>query len=300
MRPAFSPPSVDCLAESAVSTAPTRHRAFTLVELLVAMGVTVLFLAILLQVSSQVLRATGTTRDQLESLQRGRSALDALAADLANRVADTNAPLLFRRPDGPDGNIELLFLTRSRGPSSSTDFRFMAVAYELTADQQLIRKTAEISWDDPFLGSSLLGAASSAQATVVAEGIQRFDAVAMLSDGSVRNLIPTQNTDWTTGDWQGIALGDSRALAPQSHPIRSQAPPVRATKLMVGVAALDRQGVGKLTQLGIDLPGDLPVARDGSTPVQDWDEARSGAALNGLPSDVRSALQFSQQTYDLP
>ncbi|XHR31006.1 MAG: type II secretion system protein J [Chthoniobacteraceae bacterium] len=271
-----------------------RPRGFTLLELLVAMAVLCFILAILLQISGQVVWATRFFNNQMDASRQNRAVLDTLAADLSNRITSAGETI-FTRPQG--NNSELIFITRSRGPSASTDFRFLAVDYKL-ATNQVIRKTQEVYWNSIDLTSLALGTTSSTVSDSM-QGILRLEVVAVLSDGSLAPLpASSSSVTWAISTWQGSTLSEGFQALIISGSRNSQAQSqVRA--IIVAVASLDPQSLQIITRLNIDLANKLPAATSGQTPVGAWNTAIANGALAGVPSSVVSSLQFSQQIYPL-
>jgi prepilin-type N-terminal cleavage/methylation domain-containing protein len=267
-------------------------RGFTLVELLVAIAVMGLVLVLLLQMSSQSLQVTRTARYKIESEKRARAVLDTLAADFANRVDGPTAPVLVKQSGG---DLQLIFLTRSRGPIGAADFRFLAVAYEL-AGNQLVRKTAVVAWNQADLLAPMLQALSSPDSTVIADGILRFEASVVLSDGRRAPLNTAAAVAWLSDTWQSTSLPSGfQALRIPKFPLTE----LRALALVVGVAAIDDSNLEKLTARGLSGLALLPGATGEDSAADVWSDVLASGGSNNAPAEALSSLSFLQQTFPL-
>lgn len=262
-------------------------RAFTLVELLVAMAVMALLLVLLLQISGSTLQATRASRQQLEASQQSRQALDGLAADLAHVVTE-NGLSLFAAQDS-QSNSRLLFLTRSRPPnvSGGSPARLLAVCYELQGTT-LIKRISPVTWTESALPTAIFSAITSNDVIELAQGILRFEAVVVLQDGRVLDL--SQPGGWK----QTSILGQT--IPEPFHGLRLQgSADQRVRSLIVGVAAVDRQSL----QLAgtSEIGSDLPSPRNGQTPLEAWSVALDTAAINTTSKSALRALRLDQRSY---
>ncbi len=265
---------------------------FTLLELLVAIAVMGLLLVLLLQVSSQALQATRASRSKIESDRRARVVLDSLAADFASRVTGENFPVFVRQQGG---DLEMAFLTRSRGPAGASDFRFLAVAYELKKGQML-RKTTEVTWSQADLVQPVLDALMAEDGKVLSEGILRVEASAVLTDGGVVPLDSGTEVDWLSSNWLGTELPEGyRALLLP----RTDSSGVKAEALIVGVAGVDLSNWDRLEAIGVSAKSLLPVVTENQTPADLWNGILLEENSLGVPASILSALALSQQIFSL-
>lgn len=269
-----------------------KHGGFTLLELMVAIAVMGLTLFMLLQISSQSLQATRTSRNKIESEKRARAVLDSLSTDFANRVAGPNTPV-FVKQDG--GNLQLVFLTRTRGPAGATDFRFLAVAYELS-ENRILRKTAPVQWSQADLLPLMLSALSSVTFSTIAHGILRFEATVILSDGTRTPLNTDASVAWMSEKWQGSALPTGFQVLLIPKPTGSG---LRAHALVIGAAALNDSNLEKLSSTGVGDLDLLPNATGTESPADAWSRVLSSALPDGIPSEVMSSISLLQQTFSL-
>lgn len=258
-------------------------RAFTLIELLAAMAVLALVLAFLVQLASQTMTATRSSHQQMEASQQGRIVLDSLSADLANLVAQNGLGILAKETGG---NVELAFLTRSRGPKGSPT-RFLAVAYVLNGND-LQRQTFPIDWDTVVLpDTALLAVTSPSSISVLASGILRFNATATLDDGDIVTLSGLPASAKQTN---GSAFVQ---LVPSIPPVSSLLPKVAS--LTVAVAPLSEKNL----QLAGDMAVKLGDLENGKTALAVWSSSIALGKLASLPAPAVAGLQLSQQTYEI-
>ncbi len=258
-------------------------RGFTLIEMLAAMAVLALVLTFLVQLSGQTMTATRSSHQQMEASQQGRAVLDSMNADLSNLVSQNGLGLLARENGG---NIELAFLTRSRGPKT-TPTRFLAVAYVLQGNN-LVRQTAPIDWDSVVDPLSAMAAVSSPTSTsILATGVLRFDATLTLDNG---NMVTFSSLPASAKKTLNTAFAQ---LIPSSSPVIASLPRVKSAT--VAVAPLSSQNI-KLAGNMAAILGDL---QDGKTALAVWSENIALGKLAELPRPAVAGLQLAQQTYEI-
>lgn len=264
-----------------------RQAAFSLVELLVAMAILALILVLLLQISGSTLQATRISRQQLEAGQQTRIALDSLAADLGNVVLEHDLPLFIAQDE--EGNTRLAFLARGRGPnvSGQAPSRFLAVSYELE-DTTLVKRLAPVTWTNADLMDAVLDAVSAPDTVELADGVLRFEAVALLHDGSVVNLSAGGN--WKTTTIQGQTIPE-----PFAGLVLGGDSSQRVRSLIIGVAAIDKQNLR--LQGTAEIAQKLSSPQPGQTPLEAWNKDLSSGALDGVPMQALAALRFEQRSY---
>jgi len=265
---------------------PGSRRAFSLIELLVAVAVMVVILILLLQISGSTLLATRVSRQQLEASQQIRHALDSLALDLANRVTGHGLTLCAARDD--DGNTRLAFLAGGRSPNrdGQAPSRFLSIRYELDGTD-LIKRIAPVGWDDPKLMDAVL-APVQPETIRLASGILRFEMVAVLHDGTVVSL--TQ-----TGDWKTSSIGGQSIPAPFSGLVLDGDSAQRIRSLIIGIAAIDARS---LELPGVSTAGaKLPSPPVGRTPLETWTGALLSGSLDPMPPAATAVLRFDQRSY---
>lgn len=259
-----------------------RSRGFTLVEVLVAFVVLSLILLVLLQVAQSTFALTQDSNRRMDATQNARAALDSLETDLSHLVAEYGLGLCIAQVHSTN-SPQFAFLTRGR-TSAGSDGRLLAVFYELSAGD-FQRRAAPVLWTNASLIDATFGAVPPAGTlSSVATGIVRMEAVVTLEDGTIH---PLAGPGVLTNTLAGRTLGNGfLAVGP------------RVRSLTVAVATVDAQSLQlpNVTRLG----GDLPAAAGGRTPLDAWNEAVTGGALDGYPASVRSSLCLLQKTYLLP
>ena len=274
-----------------------RHQTasgFTLIEMMVGIAVMSLVLVMLLQITGSVLQTTKFSHQRINATQKGRAVLDALGSDLAHRVDGRGLTVLARPTTiGSATNVELAFLSQGRGPRGTASPRFIATDYHL--DQgNLTRSMSPVAWSPTNLLQATL-TSTNATPVVVAGGIVRFEAVAILDDGSTVPLL-TPGGAWLSGTVNGLSL-PAGFQALKIDPTLASTQRVRV--IVVAVAMLDDQAFALLTDGGQALAQKLPTPAAGETPVDVWNRAVNNGELNSFPHPVVAALHFMQSTYEL-
>ena len=90
----------------------SRIRAFTLIEMLVAMAVTALLLVILTSVGDSVVRAWQRGSAQAESYSTARGAISSLGREMESAVIDLDMGFVIEKISGQPGNFVIKFLRR--------------------------------------------------------------------------------------------------------------------------------------------------------------------------------------------
>jgi hypothetical protein len=160
------------------------------------------------------------------------------------------------------------------------------VAYRLENDE-LVRRSTEVTWEQSDLVNRIVGAASSGTVSVIAPGILRFEAVAVLENG---NIVPVSAGSATIFG-QPVPDGFVGLSLTASNP----AP--RVVAIIVAVAALDSQSL-RLPRAA-EIAALLPSPSAGETPMEAWSKVISAGGLNGISQPAVSALQIAQRSYSL-
>lgn len=258
-------------------------------EILVAVAVFTLLLALLIQILGGVVSATTVSRRQLEAREEIQAVLGTFEQDFGNAVTQFGVPVFGTRES--DGNARLAFLTRSRGPSEVTNTRFLSVDFQRKTDGAFVRSSAPVVWSEVGLKEVAVQNAAASNVSRLAGNIVRFQVVAELDDGSVVELDSAAAGPATFPDGSPIP-GNFRRLALGGSGTNS----VKA--LTVSVAALDARSKELLEQSG-GLAG-LAGALDsgvGRTPLERWNQTLQNGGLISFPQPVRETLQFAERTY---
>lgn len=264
--------------------------AFTLIELLVATAVLGLILALLLQVCGGALSTTRASNQKMEAEAEARAALDALNGDMMNLISRQSVPV-FVKADA--GNSEIAFLTQSRGAQAGT--RFLGVNYHLDTDG-LRRTYQSVAWDDAPVGLLASAIPSGSPSNVLAKGILRFEAVAILEDGSIVPLAANSGWNDTKIDGESVSNGFLGLNVWDASTGRK-----RVRSLVVGVVTLDERNRGLLDKMGkLDqVKQAFPSPSAGETPMQVWEGVLSDGSLAGVSPSVTASLKVVQHTYSL-
>lgn len=275
-------------------THPT-SRGFTLVELLVATAVMALLLTLLLQISGNALDYTRASRQSMDTIQRTRATLDSLEADLQNLVS-IEGLTIFTKQDALN-NTSIAFLTRNRGPKGVSDFRFMAVAYELEAGGNIVRRCQPVSWSSQNPLQDLANTLKNGSASTLADSVLRLEAAFILDDGTI--VTPKENGNWLTTSLDGENfpgnLDGFSAILQSKLPLNPSAKRVQA--LALGAAALESQVYRLPNASAMGSALHTPAPSSNQTPFDVWNTAVSSGLLSTFPQPATKALQVSQRTF---
>lgn len=271
---------------------PKQRAAFTLIEILTAVGIFAIMVAVLMQMLGGTLWMTRFSHGCIDAAQGSRAAVDSLRDDL-NHIVTVGGSSLLAKYD-TDGNIRFAFLTQSRSPSGNAGARLVAVEYHLDGGD-LVRSLTPVPWNSTNLISDTMLSLPennnpTTQSSVVASEVLRFDAVAVMDDGSTLPL--TQNATWWVTSLSGQTLANGlRALILTSAPVDAANPRVRA--IVVGIATLDDKNyrLSNAKQMGSGLGG----MTKGKTPVDVWKATLvSPSFLNSYPKPAIAVLHMKQ------
>jgi hypothetical protein len=281
------------------------------------MAVMVVLMAILLSVSSGVLRITGSSHSTLDSDQRARTAMDAVEGDMRDFINQYGYTVLVANDN--NNNTSLTFLARNRGPSTSGTCRCIAVSYRLDASSgHLMRSYTPILWSDtnPMITAANNAPASGSSAqiqsngitttSVIADSVLRFEAVPVLSNGQVVSIpssAQSSGSSWCTSTVNGTTLTGTEALV-LSAPLASSTT-VLTSGLMLAVAALDPRSykLPSAPSIASALPTPNPSGTYlTSTPYGVWSGVLLSGSLaqaNSYPLPAIQSLRLLQDTIRL-
>ncbi len=94
---------------------------------------------------------------------------------------------LFARQDALN-NTEIAFVTRNRGRRGVSDFRFLAVVYQLSSTGDIVRRSANVSWSSQNPLQDLASAVGSNSGSILADSVLRLEAVFILEDGTIDQI----------------------------------------------------------------------------------------------------------------
>lgn len=258
----------------------------TLVELLVAAGITTMVFVMLLQILNGTIQATGTSNQKMESGHQAQNVFDVLGSDLERLVQLRDIGLLAKN----DGNSEIAFLVEGRGDASDT--RLMSVAYRLT-DGKLHQYLEAVSWNEADPISKI---ATQTNGTVVGSGILRFEVVLVLSDG---RIVPLNDSgEWISDTVHGTPLPDYFRMM---NPNRNAT--VQVVGLIIGTVSVSEKQYRLLESIEqldstVALFPPLPTpSADPKSPFAVWESALYSPDLDQIPSSVLSTLNIKQRSF---
>jgi hypothetical protein len=302
------------------------------VELLVAMTIFLLLVALLGQIISYANLALTSSMRQVECASQARIVFDRLALDLSARVKEGGATIIVNKlPNASDGICFLAYARTSNQisttPANDTRLGVFGFAEELQTDPTLNASAPMLVWGNGALTwSSQSGSqsevdnqpiralqravgdlpttyASSAGSNMldwvpIGTDILRFEISFLLNNGTVVAVPPTNtsNSAYTamTAPLYPLALSASTSSDTTNH--------TYVTALIVGVAVLDLQTRKLLVSnngfqtLNSHLP-DVSNTVGQQTPLQVWDPERAAWITgNILSKPVAQAIRFYQQT----
>jgi type II secretory pathway pseudopilin PulG len=251
------------------------------VELLVAMGVLALLLAVLSSFFGGVSNAWQFSRSKMENFEKGRALIHSVSRDLSAAVVRQDLPAF---PNAASGKLD--FFLRKFGQSSATGserpLTFVSYAVKSRNGQRVLVRTDEpydfassaVSWE-PFGTNSAGPGGSAAVERILCSGVVAFSFHFINADGSV-----------------SAAYRDG-----------SQAQPSVAVRVALAIlderAAVILSDSGAESQLLADLSADLPSGQTSYKAA--WDGLLAGGQWTGkYPRPVLAGLQTYERVTPLP
>lgn len=257
--------------------------AFTLTELLVAMAVLVLLMAVLLQLLSATSESSRIVNQQMDATHEARLVMDMLAADLADAVTVKDSPVLVK-----DSEPGLAFLTRRRGPSGSATPRFLAVHYTLSGGS-LGRAYRAVPWTATDFAKEAFDitdptSPNYAPVQILSQCVCAWSIAASLADGSSVGLFSSSSSN-ATQPVPGISGWKSLQTTPTA--IRS---------LQITFAAVDEKTLGRDSGQMAGLRSAFVQPGINESAAQLWTEA----IYKGGPASALPSIRVLSKTIDLP
>jgi prepilin-type N-terminal cleavage/methylation domain-containing protein len=262
------------------------RRAFTLIEMLVAMAVMALVLVMMLQVTSGILASTQAQSRRIDSVASARRVLDVMAADMRKAVVDDNASVLVA-----NSAPAFALLARRRGTNGAAD-RFLAVRYATNASNQVVRTYASVPFSQTDLLTAPVANTSGGMESILADGILAFQ-VRITTPSGFKASTTTGN--WATDLYNGATtpVGWNALITPAPNFAADLTN--RALSLRVWLAAADSQTIGLLESTG--QLGGIKSTLTGTEHAKDW---RAAVDNSGLPPNAKSAIRVLNKTIPLP
>jgi type II secretory pathway pseudopilin PulG len=264
--------------------------AFTLVEVLVALVVFSLLVAMLAQVVLLTGQAITVDSEKLESAAQARLVFDRLGADLEARpLRNDLGGVLFTKASGND-NFQFYSAVSGYSASAGSPVRqFSLVSYRISATPPALGQTSDgplclergadsTDWtSNPvvFLSPSTREPGSASPNTlnydVLAEGVFRLEFCYLLRTGELSiSTGGTLNTDYSN-----------------------------VTGFVVAIAILDNRNRSRLSDSQVtSLSNDLNDCVDGSDPLSVWNRQLNPSTFAlGIPRSVIQNIRFYQRTF---
>lgn len=254
---------------ASVPPEPGGCRAFTLLELLVAVAVLAVVGLVLLNITESTSKVTSLSHRRMSADAGGREALDRFSLDLEHAVRRKDVPSLIEKKPGNDA---VAFVAHAEGFDG--DRGVSTVAYTVR-NHMLHRGVEGSSWQSGAgtrqiaFGGSSLAPVPPENFDVLASDIFRFELAFLMKDGSLKTSVP------------GL-------VASPENPVQA---------VVVGVVALDKKARNTLTEDQMDeLTSRYADAGDGRDHLQNWDQAQEGASL---PPAVLNSIRVYQRYFYL-
>lgn len=275
----------------------TGRQAFTLLELLVAMAVLGMVMAVLLQLSDSLLNSIAVQTRQMDSVASARRALDVMAADVQSAVIDNHSSVLV--PSAPAGDL-LALLTGRRGSNGSTDHRFLAVRYSTNGDGGLVRSYGSVGygvqnlWQDT-INATVPAASSASSLYPLASGILGIE-IRALGDGSNSYAFGSDAAaaNWATNNYNGRPTPAGYLALVARGPSFGAGLTNRTRAIEVWIAAVNDQNYEFLRSID-----KLSAAR---AAMGSWPPGWRAGIDNSpdLPPRAKSAIRILTKTIPLP
>lgn len=263
-----------------------RLTGFTILELLVAMAVLSIILAMLVQVVDGLLQATNIQNQKIESVASARRALDVLTSDLKNAVISENSSILV-----PDNGNLLALLTTRRGPNAATNHRLLAVNYATNAVNELYRSYGSVS----FGQTNPIASAASALTQPddpLSKGILAIQARAITDGTNSYELGSAASANWSSNTYNGLDVPTGHKALITAIPVFAANLTNRTRALEFWVVAVDDLNYQILKESG----GLATVQQDlGDDPAL-W---RSEIDASAIPAKTKSSIQVLNKTIPL-
>lgn len=274
---------------------PHRHRAFTLIEMLVGMAILCLMVTLMAGMIGNVSRAWHVSRDKMDSASKGRALMNTLQREIRNAVIRED---LANFPNG-----EFSFYTTTRSHATVDDYARSLTFVTYQQKDAANQRPALYRQDKPF--SYLVGGAADSPEWKAADVAATMPAapgtlVRQLCDGVYGFRYAFIQSDGTIG----TTFVSQRTAARNAAANTTPASPTVAVQ--VSIAVLGEQGEEILERVG--LKNDLVSALDGiGTPAGAGWSAKSlwdakildGNSFSSFPSQVVSAIRTYERVIPL-
>jgi prepilin-type N-terminal cleavage/methylation domain-containing protein len=267
-------------------------RGFSLLEILVAMAVLALVMAVTAQIMNGLLGSVSVQSRQMDAVAAARRAVDIMATDLQHAEIGNGTSILVPMQAGAD---LLALLALRRGPVDAGDHRHLALRYSTNGDGQLFRSYGSVGFGGP--GSTFDAALAGATYTPpypLSDGILAVSMHA-LADGTNRHHVGTAaaSENWATDDYNGVPVPAGWLALLTRGPHFGRGLTNRARALEIWVAATSTQGYDLLESLGKTATVRGALGED----VHRWQENLDAA---DIPPAAKQNIRIINRTIPLP
>lgn len=270
-----------------------KSRAFSLIELLVAMAVLAMVLVLISQATNGILQSTRIQTRHMDAVSTARRAMDVIAQDL--RLAVINDQLGVLVPTtGTDRRM--LFLTSRRGPASATDHRFLALRYDYNPGAgELRRPYRSVPATDNITLGSLDDGTFVSPSHPLADGVLGFSLQAIDETGQTHPMDPANpSPNWASADYNGQSAPPGYAALITAGPSFTRGLEARTRAIEISIAAVDQQ-MGELIREG-NFASAVQSAVSGAP--KSWRETIDQS--NELPGMIKAGIRILRKTIPLP
>lgn len=292
-----------------------KNRAFSLLELLVAVALTAILGVVILRILEANRGAIRLSRNLTDADEQARLVFGRLQLDLAAMVRREDADFLADNTGAPaSGNLRLITAVMSEGAAAQGNRRFSLVSYEVRATSAngnrpcVTRAAKPAGWLDPILGADAAGApASLADGSGFPVTLAPSDYLP-LAPGAIRLVVGFQlRPDGAPAILRdGSQITQTTGQIVYSPPVRSLTNPQvdhrRISCLVIGLVALNEASLDLLTPSEVkELADTFFLPTPGQLPSQTWDPQVTALinSSSAIPLPSRQALRVYQRFFPL-
>lgn len=260
-----------------------RPRAFTLIEILVAMAVFLLIALLVVQMSDSTMLITNHSERRIGADGNALLAIDRISADLARAIVRSDLPWRVQKQSGND-RFAFFAYARAYEPGRGIS----KIGYRVE-DSMLQRGVQAASWDN----------SGPAALTFIPDGTAGIPDYLEIDEANFEFLDPNifrLEISFLNAEGDIVSepayAGDGLV---DFAPSRRAEPRDRVLALIVTVASVDERARNLIDPEELSgLSGKFPDAISGKSPMQTWQEYLSDGGT-GLSQPAREAIRFKQR-----
>ncbi|PTX96711.1 hypothetical protein DB345_05880 [Spartobacteria bacterium LR76] len=297
----------------------TRHRAFTLIEILVGVAILAIVGLLIVQIITATSSASRMSNAGIDAAAQARLAFDRMGIDLAAMVRRPDIDFQSTSSFGAAPPYGLVFVSgvMSAGLSGTNNRGYSLVGYQIngttdTPTPCLLRGAVPIAWQGTSAASVTGYQTNGLPVSLANIGVTLnpgdFD---VLAPAVIRVVVGYQL--YPSGE--SVLLSDGTLLLAWGQVVYS--PPVRldsdknpsaaidlsrVSSLIVGVVAIDPDGVKRLKASEVTaLATSFPVPQTGQYPVAVWSPIAEnvGGLPSGVPLFARQSVRVFQRAFPI-